>query len=753
MANLPPRPTFTNLGDGAPVYNSRRQSASQPGGLGARNPSHPRHYHPYDRQPGTTSHGSPIPPWRRDASRQSRSVDTPSQAGQHYAAAPFASRIGKTQTPPAFNGAPWISRRHTGHPSNNDRSNGWTVQNTTARPSRLPSTPRRIGAVAGPGRNAMGSNTANAATSPSSSSSPDTPPTSLGSTPMKPKASVPVQSTSGSSPVTEGSNGPLTSPRVSEAAAGSAADWVDPLSIAANDTTPHRPAPSTQPGDIPTLASRKDAAEPEHPLRAPLSPENASHAGPEHAAAASASSPLSHPAAFSMNVHSLAFNLSKASDRSDEASTPSAESGEHNLIVCAVGSGDNGEIQPPVSSPSPFAETIQSTAAAIPQPISLSPAANTTVVLTLGPVTRTFLAVSEVLSSFTAWNHHHHAHSQNDAAHTAMVHDSATQTLTANLTVLIPGVAACPAHIADQHLDALQALLAVMHQHHTHGNSTDVVLSVDEIWRLGGLKDALDLDGRWVDFLRGCMRQFVGGIKRVGGWLNFGGLEEVGPEEALVIGESQTMERAANTCLVFGWGEELRVVMARLAYVCGVAEDQATGEVVLVKPGGRRVEVGVCEREVVDAILAARRKVVENLFAAAHKTLGAWMTRIGHHPCADMLCNTNRLEALIFVLRWLGLFPRGDIDMSLHELVTALQFTTATNAELMAAAIENDWGDGLMRKRFNWPMYIRQRFAGTCSKCNERAPTSMLFPLEDLLCELTFEMQDQLQEYVELRWP
>jgi hypothetical protein len=153
-----------------------------------------------------------------------------------------------------------------------------------------------------------------------------------------------------------------------------------------------------------------------------------------------------------------------------------------------------------------------------------------------------------------------------------------------------------------------------------------------------------------------------------------------------------------------------------------------------------------------DAVLAAREKVVEKVFVAAHQSLKMWMMRIGRRPCENMLCNTNRIEALITVLRWLGLFPRVNPDMSLQELITLLQFTTATDAELMAVVIEHGWDEDFLRKRFNWPMYIRQRFGGACTQCDEKTPTSMLFPLEDLLCDVTFEMQKQLEECIELRW-
>ncbi|KAK4126481.1 hypothetical protein N657DRAFT_689000 [Parathielavia appendiculata] len=858
MANLPPRPAFTNLGDGAPAYNSRRQSASQPRGAGAGNPSHARHYHPYDRRLSTTPQSSPIPPWRRDAPRQSRSSDLSSRPAQrrptafaqsHHAAAPNATHArhhtlyqgpsvaysavpSRHVVPPGTTG-PLAGRspRHNitspGHimsnwaavssqrsySSNNSGNSGWitniaahnqagfgnaggpvptsqaasphhghhrpsrTVSHDdslgsragTGSPFRLPSTPGKIGIAVGPAGNAMSPSTTKSLTSPSSQSTGTSPPSFVG-TPTKTRAPNPVDGTTSettsptsavpcaSPPETEDPKACLGSPSAYGAAAGSGEDAVEPSAVVTDKTTSPPTTPAALAAVTPRPASRADIVGPSDPLGPFPSAGRADHAGPDLIVPWPISPPMVfHPAPqFSMNGRTLVFNLSVAADQSDETATLSPGSGEEDLVIGAGSSsndvGGDGEFSP-VFSPLPRSAAIPSiTTSTITNPITLCFDADTRLVLTLGPSTRAFLTTRAVLTSFTAWNHHDRGHSDPNSA--AVLYDTSAQALTVDLGRLIQPECspACPFPVAEQHLGALHALLAVMH-HHNDNNNANAVLNVDELWRLGGLKNALGLEKRWVEFLRECMRAFAGAIKRVGGWLNFGGSEELGEEEADLIGGSETMERAVNTCLVFGWGEELRVVTARLAYVCAVAEDEATREVVLLKPGGRRLEVGICGTEVVDAILAARGQILENLSAAAQKSVRSWITRIGRHPCDNMMCNTNRLEALITVLRWLGLFPRANVDTPLHELVTVLQFTTASDAELMAAAIENDWDDDSMRKRFNWPMYIRQRFGGTCTKCDEKSPTSMLFPLEDLLCDLTFEMQDQLQKYIELRWP
>ncbi|KAK4044058.1 hypothetical protein C8A01DRAFT_31655 [Parachaetomium inaequale] len=148
-----------------------------------------------------------------------------------------------------------------------------------------------------------------------------------------------------------------------------------------------------------------------------------------------------------------------------------------------------------------------------------------------------------------------------------------------------------------------------------------------------------------------------------------------------------------------------------------------------------------------NAILAAREEPVKQLFGVAQQSLYRWTTGIGRHPCANITCTTNRIAALNVFLFRSGLYPRTKLSKSLQEIVSALQYITATDAELTASAIKNGHQDDHVDERLRWVAHIRDAYGGTCGECDEKAPTSMLFPLEDLLCDLTFEMQEQLEEY------
>ncbi|KAH6632319.1 hypothetical protein F5144DRAFT_650117 [Chaetomium tenue] len=144
------------------------------------------------------------------------------------------------------------------------------------------------------------------------------------------------------------------------------------------------------------------------------------------------------------------------------------------------------------------------------------------------------------------------------------------------------------------------------------------------------------------------------------------------------------------------------------------------------------------------AILAAREQVLEHVFTAAQQSLYKWTVGIGNRPCRNIICNTHRMAALSVFLLWSGLYPRTELTRSLQEIISALQYITATDAELVAVAIEHGHTDEHIRDKFLWAAQIREVYGGSCNKCDERTTTSMLFPLEDLLCDLTSELQHQL---------
>ncbi|KAH6856083.1 hypothetical protein B0I37DRAFT_425064 [Chaetomium sp. MPI-CAGE-AT-0009] len=301
-------------------------------------------------------------------------------------------------------------------------------------------------------------------------------------------------------------------------------------------------------------------------------------------------------------------------------------------------------------------------------------------------------------------------------------------------------------------LDALEALVRAMAQGPGAGGGAK--LDVGVLWRLGGLREALGLVPGWVAWLRGCMSRFVcglGGVGVVAGWMDGwepeGGGDGDGGGGAAAAGsgvDGDVLEMALGVCAVFGWAEELSVVVRRAAYVWGVGEDGETGDAVLVKPDGSRVDVAVCGRAAVDAIVAAREQALEHVFAAAQQSLYRWTVGIGSRPCRNITCNTYRIAALNTFLLWSGLYPRTKLNKSLQEIISALQYITATDAELAVVAIEHRHGDDHVCDRLLWAAQIRRAYSGTCTECDEKTATSMLFPLEDLLCDVTSELQDHL---------
>ncbi|KAL2177650.1 uncharacterized protein P884DRAFT_223251, partial [Thermothelomyces heterothallicus CBS 202.75] len=177
------------------------------------------------------------------------------------------------------------------------------------------------------------------------------------------------------------------------------------------------------------------------------------------------------------------------------------------------------------------------------------------------------------------------------------------------------------------------------------------------------------------------MERFVKGLGKIGGWMDCwsASVEYSGRGDTA----TEALEKAAEACLTFGWAEHFRSVVERMAYVCRDGEDMETGAKVLVGPDGRRV----CEGRVADAIAATRGRVLDRVFAVAQQCLLKWTIGIGCRPCANLTCNTNRMAAINVFLLWSGLYPPGRLlSKSISEMVSALQYITATDAELSAAA-------------------------------------------------------------------
>lgn len=183
-------------------------------------------------------------------------------------------------------------------------------------------------------------------------------------------------------------------------------------------------------------------------------------------------------------------------------------------------------------------------------PTRLSPRANVTLRTTLGQSSRALLVEPALLNDFACWRQSHHF--SLDAA-------------------AIPALRRLPAEQQEQHLDALQALLAVLHAPHELGGKG---LSADELWRLATMNAQLGVSERWVEWMQACMGTLVDECRASGDmW------DDV---------QGRLWEKALSACCVFGWFDEYRFFAARLAYCCWVGEEGG-----LVKPDGEKVDVGI----------------------------------------------------------------------------------------------------------------------------------------------------------------
>ncbi|KAJ4289457.1 hypothetical protein N0V88_006938 [Collariella sp. IMI 366227] len=132
-------------------------------------------------------------------------------------------------------------------------------------------------------------------------------------------------------------------------------------------------------------------------------------------------------------------------------------------------------------------------------------------------------------------------------------------------------------------------------------------------------------------------------------------------------------------------------------------------------------------------ILTARDHGVAHAFAVAKERFNHWVTYLRDGGCAWAVCNSIRAAALGAFVEQSGLGGCGsELPKSLHEVFSALELITASSGDL---APEED--------RLAWAAQIRQSYGGTCTLC-PGVPTSMFFPLDDLLCSLSWDMQEKL---------
>ncbi|KAL2153624.1 hypothetical protein VTH82DRAFT_4779 [Thermothelomyces myriococcoides] len=377
-------------------------------------------------------------------------------------------------------------------------------------------------------------------------------------------------------------------------------------------------------------------------------------------------------------------------------------------------------------------------------------AATTTLAVTLGPCSRTFLIAAPVARHFTAppWSVDVNSSRSSDSR------------IAVDLAPHIPGAATWPREECETHLEALHSLLRAMHEDDISDDNDDggynpkhdasgtgpFDMDVDTLWRLGRLQPGLRLSAGWVARLRRGMKRFVEGLGRVGGWMDRGSASEGHTGGRGGAATTEVLERAAEAFFSFGWAEYFGAVIDWMAYICHDEEDEETGaRIVLVGPDGRRV----CQGRVKDAITATRACILDRVFAAAQRSLLRWTIGIGWRPCTNMTCNTNRIAAINVFLLWSGLYPRSKLlSKSLSEIVSGLQYITATDAELREAPTEKNAireHDRNVGDRPLWAVRIREDYGGTCTKCKETVATSMLFPLEDLLCDISFEVRGGLE--------
>ncbi|KAL2164911.1 hypothetical protein VTH06DRAFT_207 [Thermothelomyces fergusii] len=634
MANLPPRPVFTNFEDGAPVYSSRVWGSNLPSGVNPGHSTNLRHFHPYDRPrstPTQASHFGTIPPWRRGRVYHSPQSGFPTHQHIGQYSAPFSSGTAFASYHALAN-TNSVPTRHQGVRQS-------VAANYVVNESMIPFSHSAVSAASRP-------------------------------------ASRP------------GEGFVPTTPRGSGSVAGSA-------------PSPKVGAGEASPGSFSAITAGRGAS-------SQSSGHGASKVTSSDARKKPLSSTHSPPASSSQTIPS----------RMATTDTTTTTTTTTNPIITLV----------------PAAGTT----------------ATTTLAVALGPSSRTFLIATPVAQHFTApWP---------AATTTSTTDNTSTNTNTRHIAIdlgrRVPGAASWSRGECEAHLEALHSLLRAMHDggsdsedegdkdgsgHGGRGGADAVAdLGVDALWRLGRLQAGLGLGGGWVARLRGGMERFVEGLGTVvGGWMDgWSGLPSASASaRAGCAGRGNAaaealLERAAEACLMFGWAEHFRVVVERMAFVCRDGEDAETGARVVLGPDGKRVGEG----RVLEAITATRGRILDRVFAAAQQSLLRWTIGIGCRPCANATCNTNRIAALNVFLLWSGLYPRSRrLTKPLSEIVSALQYlATAENG------VQED--EQKIDDRLVWAVHIRDRYGGTCNRCKEKTTTSMLFPLEDLLCDLSFEI-------------
>lgn len=113
----------------------------------------------------------------------------------------------------------------------------------------------------------------------------------------------------------------------------------------------------------------------------------------------------------------------------------------------------------------------------------------------------------------------------------------------------------------------------------------------------------------------------------------------------------------------------------------------------------------------------------------AEDGIKAWINRLARYGCSA--CQGNRIGALTTALMEVGVYPRKtaqDVTQSLHQICEGL-----------------DEDKGMSPK-------VKQ-FAVMCDECDERAPTSSLFPIEDILYNIQDGRHGELRDLIDVPTP
>jgi len=232
--------------------------------------------------------------------------------------------------------------------------------------------------------------------------------------------------------------------------------------------------------------------------------------------------------------------------------------------------------------------------------IALSPNPDTTLFVTCGTETRKLLIKSDALSIFKVFER---------------LADSNRHYLHIDLCrVLIdPTKETLPPYFEPEpHLAAFQTLLDVI-----HNPKMDVrgIFTPNKLCQLGHLNNpsvagvgsgpGLGINEPWADWLRAHMKKFVEHVRRLCAlgeskstflWLAGPSFKHSWDKDM----KDKALEKALEACRAFRWAKEFRELVASTAYLCAVDPDsKETGETVLVRPDGAKLEESICGRDVV----------------------------------------------------------------------------------------------------------------------------------------------------------